>query len=118
MKILYPLFLENIKRNHLIENHDTVILGFSGGKDSVTLFYLLEELKKDIGYAFFYDPAVDSYKLSISANSIGDVTISGTVNSFAEKHIAEKLGLKVGTVKSRKSRGREYLKRLLEGGKL
>lgn len=50
MKILYPLFLENITKHLLIENHDTVILGFSGGKDSVTLFYLLEELKKDIDF--------------------------------------------------------------------
>jgi len=50
MKILYPLFLENITKHLLIENHDTVILGLSGCKDSVTLFHLLEELKKDIDF--------------------------------------------------------------------
>jgi tRNA(Ile)-lysidine synthase len=50
MKISYPSFLENIKKNHLVEDHDTIILGFSGGKDSVTLFYLLQELKKDIDF--------------------------------------------------------------------
>ncbi|UCH93260.1 MAG: tRNA lysidine(34) synthetase TilS [Candidatus Aminicenantes bacterium] len=50
MNILYPSFLENIKKNHLVEVGDTIILGFSGGKDSVTLFYLLQELKKDIDF--------------------------------------------------------------------
>ncbi|MCP5048029.1 MAG: tRNA lysidine(34) synthetase TilS [bacterium] len=46
MKTLYPLFLENNRKHLLIENGDTVILGFSGGKDSVTLFHLLKELKR------------------------------------------------------------------------
>lgn len=50
MNILYPSFVENIKKNHLVEDHDTIILGFSGGKDSVTLLYLLQELKKDIDF--------------------------------------------------------------------
>ena len=50
MNILYPLFLENIKKNHLVEEHDSIILGFSGGKDSVTLFHLLQELKKEIDF--------------------------------------------------------------------
>ena len=50
MNILYPSFVENIKKNHLVEEHDTIILGFSGGKDSVTLFYLLQELKKEIDF--------------------------------------------------------------------
>jgi len=50
MNILYPSFLENIKKNHLVEEHDTIVLGFSGGKDSVTLFYLLQELKKEIDF--------------------------------------------------------------------
>lgn len=50
MKILYPSFVENIKKNHLVEEHDTIILGFSGGKDSVTLYYLLQELKKEIDF--------------------------------------------------------------------
>jgi tRNA(Ile)-lysidine synthase len=54
MNILYPLFLENIRQHYLIAEGDTIILGFSGGKDSVTLFYLLKELKerKDIDFHF------------------------------------------------------------------
>ncbi len=50
MKRLYPSFLENIRTHSLIIPKDTVILGFSGGKDSVTLFYLLKALKKDIPF--------------------------------------------------------------------
>lgn len=50
MKQLYPSFLENIRVHSLIIPHDTVILGFSGGKDSATLFLLLKELKKDIPF--------------------------------------------------------------------
>lgn len=46
MKTLYPLFLQHISQHQLISHNDTVILGFSGGKDSVTLFYLLKELKQ------------------------------------------------------------------------
>jgi tRNA(Ile)-lysidine synthase len=46
MNTLYPLFLEHIENYHLISDLDTVILGFSGGKDSVTLFYLLKELRE------------------------------------------------------------------------
>lgn len=52
MNNLYPLFWENIQTNHLIQQNDTIILGFSGGKDSVTLFYLLRELKKSIDFHF------------------------------------------------------------------
>jgi len=52
MKHLYPLFLENTREHHLVLPDDTVILGFSGGKDSVALFYLLKELKKDIPFTF------------------------------------------------------------------
>ena len=50
MRWLYSSFLENIRVHYLILPHDTVILGFSGGKDSVTLFLLLKELKKDIPF--------------------------------------------------------------------
>ncbi|HLP44791.1 MAG TPA: tRNA lysidine(34) synthetase TilS [Candidatus Kapabacteria bacterium] len=52
MKRLYPSFLENIRTHSLILPHETIILGFSGGKDSVTLFLLLKELKKDISFHF------------------------------------------------------------------
>jgi tRNA(Ile)-lysidine synthase len=50
MKHLYPSFLENTRIHYLIIPHDTVILGFSGGKDSVSLLLLLKELKKDIPF--------------------------------------------------------------------
>lgn len=50
MKSLYPSFLENTRVHYLIIPHDTVILGFSGGKDSVSLLFLLKELKKDIPF--------------------------------------------------------------------
>ena len=52
MKLLYPAFLENLENNRLIDPQDTVILGFSGGKDSVTLFYLLQKLKEDLDFHF------------------------------------------------------------------
>jgi len=66
MKILYPLFLESIKKNHLIQDHDTIILGFSGGKDSVTLSYLLEKLKKDIDFHFI--AAYFNHKIRTDSN--------------------------------------------------
>jgi len=50
MKILYPPFLDNIQTNHLIEKDDTIILAFSGGKDSITLCHLLRQLKKNIKF--------------------------------------------------------------------
>lgn len=50
MNQLYRLFLENTRIHYLIIPHDTVILGFSGGKDSVSLLLLLKELKKDIPF--------------------------------------------------------------------
>jgi len=51
MDILFPRFLENVKTHRLISSRDTVIAGFSGGKDSVTLLLLLLELKKDVDFA-------------------------------------------------------------------
>ena len=48
MKYIYPNFLKHIKKNNLINNKDTIILAFSGGKDSVTLALLLNRLKDDI----------------------------------------------------------------------
>lgn len=46
MDKLFPLFSDNIQRYTLIPSDITVILGFSGGKDSVTLFHLLREFQK------------------------------------------------------------------------
>ena len=50
MKYLYPDFLKNIKNSHQIEKDSTVIIAFSGGKDSLTLLLLLKELQKDVGF--------------------------------------------------------------------
>jgi tRNA(Ile)-lysidine synthase len=50
MKTLYPSFRENVLSNQLIHEHDTVILGFSGGKDSVCLLMLLMELRKELAF--------------------------------------------------------------------
>ena len=50
MKVLFPEFKRNIERHELIRPGETVILGFSGGKDSVTLAFLLQELQKHIPF--------------------------------------------------------------------
>ncbi len=50
MKQFYPPFLEHIRRHRLIHPQDTILLAFSGGKDSVTLFHLLKELQKDLTF--------------------------------------------------------------------
>ena len=41
-------FLENLRRNRLIEPSDRVLVAFSGGKDSVCLLYLLHTLKEEL----------------------------------------------------------------------
>ncbi len=50
MKLLFPEFKKNVQEHELIRPNDTVILGFSGGKDSVTLALLLQELQQHIPF--------------------------------------------------------------------
>jgi tRNA(Ile)-lysidine synthase len=50
MKLLFPRFKKNIKEHELVRPGDTIILGFSGGKDSVTLALLLRELQKHVSF--------------------------------------------------------------------
>ncbi|MCR4647635.1 MAG: tRNA lysidine(34) synthetase TilS [Lachnospiraceae bacterium] len=41
--------LDYIKKNNLIEKHDNIILGISGGADSVCLLFILQEIKDEYG---------------------------------------------------------------------
>ncbi len=50
MNQFYPSFLQNIRSHNLISPQDSIILAFSGGKDSVTLFHLLKRLQEDIPF--------------------------------------------------------------------
>jgi tRNA(Ile)-lysidine synthase len=95
MKHLYPAFLESLKNHCLVNPHDTVILGFSGGKDSVTLFYLLQELKKDLEFhlvaAYFNhrlrsDAAKEEQWVTDFCNARGVELVTGSKNILRFKN--------------------------------
>ncbi|MGL4954554.1 MAG: ATP-binding protein, partial [Cetobacterium sp.] len=44
--------LKKIKSENLIENGDKIVLGFSGGPDSVFLLEVLKKLKKELNFEF------------------------------------------------------------------
>lgn len=50
MKKIYKRFKENIIRNSMIQPGDRVLISMSAGKDSIALFHLFENLKKEIGF--------------------------------------------------------------------
>lgn len=48
----FKKFLEKVQKEELIKDGDRIVLGFSGGPDSVFLFQMLIELKKQINFDF------------------------------------------------------------------
>ena len=45
--------LETIKKYNLIENNDKIVLGVSGGPDSISMLYILNELSKSLNFEIF-----------------------------------------------------------------
>lgn len=60
------------------------------------------KLVADISQALLVDPATDSYEIKVKAN-MGDVTLSGTVESWTEKNLSEYVAKGVRGVKSIKN---------------
>ena len=53
MNMLEENVLETIKKNHLIEENDLIILGVSGGPDSTCLFHIFLSLQERLHFRFF-----------------------------------------------------------------
>ncbi|MBR1909532.1 MAG: tRNA lysidine(34) synthetase TilS [Lachnospiraceae bacterium] len=49
-KAIYEKVISYIRENNLISPQDTIVEGISGGADSVCLFLMLEEYKKEVGF--------------------------------------------------------------------
>lgn len=89
---------KHIKENNLIEDGENIVIGFSGGPDSVLLLYALNELSKEYGYNLLAvhinhqlrgEEAVKDEEFSKDfSNSIGVKCISFhmDVNGYAKEH--------------------------------
>ena len=44
---MYKKVLETIKKNNLIENEDKLVLGVSGGPDSISMLDILNKIRQD-----------------------------------------------------------------------
>lgn len=89
---------KHIKENNLIEDGENIVIGFSGGPDSVLLLYALNELRKEYGYNLLAvhinhqlrgEEAVKDEEFSKDfSNSIGVKCISFhmDVNGYAKEH--------------------------------
>ncbi len=55
-------------------------------------------LKNAVEVALLADPAADSYEITVEADSTGHVTLTGTVESWQEKQLAEKIAMGVSGV--------------------
>ncbi len=45
--------LDTIKKYNLIENGDSIVIGVSGGPDSICLLHILNKLKNEIGFNIY-----------------------------------------------------------------
>ena len=89
---------KHIKENNLIEDGENIVIGFSGGPDSVLLLYALNELRKEYGYNLLAvhinhqlrgEEAVKDEEFSKDfSNSLGVKCISFhmDVNGYAKEH--------------------------------
>lgn len=89
---------KHIKENNLIEDGENIVIGFSGGPDSVLLLYALNELSKEYGYNLLAvhinhqlrgEEAVKDEEFSKDfSNSIGVKFISFNmdVSGYAKEH--------------------------------
>lgn len=89
---------KHIKENNLIEDGENIVIGFSGGPDSVLLLYTLNELRKEYGYNLLAvhinhqlrgEEAVKDEEFSKDfSNSIGVKCISFhmDVSGYAKEH--------------------------------
>ena len=57
------------------------------------------DIRKDIRRAFLFDPATDSYEIDVDVDE-GNVTLSGTVQSWAEKKLVQHVAMGVKGIKN------------------